>query len=274
MKQSDLTLPQIDLPEPPIAQVNGEAVREFPADLYIPPDALQVFLETFEGPLDLLLYLIRKQNLDVLNIPMAQLTEQYMAYVAMMENHRFELASEYLLMAAMLIEIKSRLLLPVPPSLDDQDEYIDPRAALVERLLVYEQMKAAALVIDQLPIAGDAFEWAQVLVDSSHEILPPEVDVAQLIEAWQRILKRNKLQTHHHVAPEVVSIRHQMAHILKLLKRQTGPLDFDQFFEDVKNKMQLVLNFIAILELAKEGLVRMIQTEPNGTIYVVAPNPP
>src|SRR5690349_14011316 len=201
-------------PEPrPLARVYGEAMNELPQDLYIPPEALEVFLEQFEGPLDLLLYLIRKQNINVLDIPMAELTRQYLGYVEMMRTTQLELAAEYLLMAAVLIEIKSRMLLPRPKR-QDEDEPDDPRAELVRRLLEYERMKKAAAMLADTPVAGRDFSLAQVFIEEVAERMP-DVHVADLSEAWRSILARAKLTKHHRISREELSVRSHMSRILR-----------------------------------------------------------
>lgn len=250
----------------PIAHVFGQPVLEVPQDLFIPPDALQVILESFEGPLDLLLYLIRKQNLDVLNIPMADITRQYMGYVDAMRTERLELAAEYLLMAALLIEIKSRLLLPRPP-LDEEGEPDDPRAELVRRLLDYEQMKLAALELDKLPQADRDFAWLAVLIEQGAEARLPDVAAVDLRQAWLAILSRAKHKRSHKVEKDELSVREQMSWILRYLHdREYVP--FEELFEVDKGVAHLVVNFIAVLELVKEGLIKVSQEEAYQPIYV------
>src|SRR4030067_2235906 len=211
MNQADIQSP------PPRARTPGEPLLEFPQDLYIPPDALELVLETFQGPLDLLLYLIRKHNLDVLDIPMAQLTHQYMAYIEIMQRNRLELAAEYLLMAAVLIEIKSRMLLPRPPKVSEEAGE-DPRAELMRRLLEYEQMKLAAQKLNELPQAGRDFEIVQVLIERTVQERLPEVSVEDLRQAWLGLLGRARLNMHHKVRREQLSVREQMSHILRCLQ--------------------------------------------------------
>jgi segregation and condensation protein A len=245
--------------------VFGQPVNELPQDLYIPPDALRILLESFEGPLDLLLYLIRKQNLDILDIPMAVVTVQYMEYVDAMQSAQFELAGEYLLMAALLIEIKSRMLLPKPAAAES-DEH-DPRAELVRRLLEYEQMKLAAFEIDQLPHAGRDFSWAAVLFDRELLVRLPEVAPVDLKQAWIGLLARVKHTKHHMVKPDELSVREQMSDILKRLSAG-GYLEFSQLFDLTRGVPLLVVSFIAVLELSKEGLIAVTQDEPYHPIYV------
>ncbi len=263
---TELAAPPAPPVMPPLATLFGEAVQDAPHDLFIPPDALRVFLESFEGPLDLLLYLIRKQNLNVLDIPMARVTAQYMDYIGAMRAERMELAAEYLLMAALLIEIKSRLLLPRPPS-DDEAEVDDPRAELVRRLLEYEQIKLAALALDALPQAERDFAWLAVLVEQSAEVRLPDISPADLKTAWLSILARAKNTRHHQVEQDSLSVREQMSRILRYLNGR-GHVRFDELFELELSVPYLVVNFIAILELAKEGLLSITQDAPYQPIYV------
>jgi segregation and condensation protein A len=250
----------------PVAHIHGEPLLELPQDLYIPPDALELVLETFQGPLDLLLYLIRKHNLDVLDIPMAELTRQYIGYIEMMQKHRLELAADYLLMAAVLIEIKSRMLLPRPPKIGEESDE-DPRAELMRRLLEYEQMKLAAQKLNELPQAGRDFEIVQVLIENTVSVRLPEVSVEDLRLAWLGLLARAKLNTHHKVRREQLSVREQMTHILRSL--QGGEfVEFDKLFDAEGGVPKLIVTFIAILELAKEYLVEIQQSETLGNIYV------
>jgi len=242
-----------------------------PQDLYIPPDALEVVLEAFQGPLDLLLYLIRKHNLDVLDIPMAQLTQQYMSYIEMMQRNRLELAAEYLLMAAVLIEIKSRMLLPRPPKAIEENAE-DPRAELMRRLLEYEQMKLAAQKLNELPQAGRDFELVQVLIERTVEQRLPNVSVEDLRQAWLALLARAKLNTHHKVRRDELSVREQMTRVLRQLSQLShGQFEtFENLFDVSGGIPQLVVTFIAILELSKETMVEITQTETLGNIYVRA----
>ncbi|WP_308447545.1 segregation and condensation protein A [Chitinimonas viridis] len=249
----------------PLALLFGQPVTELPQDLYIPPDALRVMLERFEGPLDLLLYLIRKQNLDILDIPMAVVTRQYMDYVEVMHAQQLELAAEYLLMAALLIEIKSRMLLPRPAAQEGEEH--DPRAELVRRLLEYEQMKLAAFEIDQLPQAGRDFSWAAVWFDREMVVRLPEVTPVDLKTAWLSLLARAKHTRSHMVKPDELSVREQMGEILKLLAGGRY-LEFSQLFDTSRGIPLLVVSFIAMLELTKEGLIAVTQAEPYQPIYV------
>jgi segregation and condensation protein A len=263
-----MTIQQADLPLTPTVRIHGELLLEMPADLYIPPDALELVLETFQGPLDLLLYLIRKHNLDVLDIPMAQLTQQYMGYIEIMQRNRLELAAEYLLMAAVLIEIKSRMLLPRPPKVSEEGAE-DPRAELMRRLLEYEQMKLAAQKLNDMPQAGRDFRLVQVLVERTLEQRLPNVSVEDLRQAWVALLARAKLNKHHKVRRDELSVREQMTRIL----RQLGHGEFEAFenlFDVEGGVALLVVTFIAVLELAKEAMIEITQTETLGNIYVRA----
>nr|WP_155803593.1 ScpA family protein [Bordetella sp. FB-8] len=252
------------------ARLYGEPLFQLPNDLYIPPDALEVFLEAFEGPLDLLLYLIRKQNFNVLDIPMADVTRQYLSYVEQIREHNLELAAEYLLMAAMLIEIKSRMLLPVKKS-DTGEEPEDPRAELVRRLLEYEQMKLAARKLDALPQIGRDFARSQAVAEISVERMMPEVDVVDLRAAWADIMKRARLNQHHQITREQLSVRDHMTHILRRLN-EVRFIEFGELFlERVREGAPVavvVVHFIAMLELARESLLEITQAEPYAPIYV------
>ncbi|WP_416192752.1 segregation and condensation protein A [Neisseria sp. CCUG12390] len=248
-----------------VAYVFGQPVTDIPQDLFIPPDALKVVLSSFQGPLDLLLYLIRKQNIDVLDIPMMKITEQYLHYIAQMEAYQFDLAAEYLLMAAMLIEIKSRLLLPRPEEIEDEEA--DPRAELVRRLLAYEQMKLAAQGLDALPRAGRDFAWAYLPLEIAAEAKLPDVAVADLTQAWLGILSRAKHTRSHEVVREAISVRAQMTSILRRLNEH-GFSRFSALFKPEQGAAYVVVNFIALLELAKEGLVRIVQESGFGEIEI------
>ncbi|MDN0081850.1 ScpA family protein [Crenobacter sp. SG2305] len=265
--QDDFALTAPELPaNTPVAHVFGQPVLDVPQDLFIPPDALQVILESFEGPLDLLLYLIRKQNLNVLDIPMAEITTQYMGYIDSMRAERLELAAEYLLMAALLIEIKSRLLLPRPPS-DAEDEPDDPRAELVRRLLEYEQMKLAALELDKMPQADRDFAWLAVLLEQVAEERLPDVAAIDLRQAWLAILSRAKHKRSHQVEKDELSVREQMSWILRYLDGRDY-VAFEELFDLDKGVAHLVVNFIAVLELVKEGLIKVSQEAAYQPIYV------
>jgi segregation and condensation protein A len=260
---------EADLQSAPVAHIHGEPLLDLPQDLYIPPDALEVVLEAFQGPLDLLLYLIRKHNLDVLDIPMAQLTQQYMGYIEMMQRKRMELAAEYLLMAAVLIEIKSRMLLPRPPRVSEEEGAEDPRAELMRRLVEYEQMKRAAQKLNELPQAGRDFELVQVLIERTVEQRLPQVAVEDLRQAWLALLARAKVNAHHKVRREELSVREQMAKVLRQLRHGEFEV-FESLFDTGGGIAQLVVTFIALLELAKESLIEITQTETLGNIYVRA----
>jgi len=253
-----------------LAKLYGEPLFAMPQDLYIPPDALEVFLEAFQGPLDLLLYLIRKQNFNVLDIPMAEVTRQYLSYVEQIRAHNLELAAEYLLMAAMLIEIKSRMLLPVRKT-DTGEEPEDPRAELVRRLLEYEQMKLAAQSLDALPQIGRDFQPARGYADLSVERVLPEVCTEDLRAAWAGILQRARLNAHHHITREQLSVRDHMAHILRRLAGVRF-IEFNELFRERINAgaapAVIVVHFLAVLELARESLLEITQIEPYAPIYV------
>ena len=249
-----------------VARLYGEPLFALPTDLYIPPDALEVFLEAFQGPLDLLLYLIRKQNFNILDIPMADVTRKYLRYVDQIREHNLELAADYLLMAAMLIEIKSRMLLP-PKKTDDGAEPEDPRAELVRRLLEYEQMKLAAARLDALPQLGRDFLRAQVTVEQSLTPRFPDVSVDELREAWLDILKRAKLHQHHKISREQLSVREYMSVVLRRLQGQRF-VEFQDLFDVTRGAPVMVVTFIAMLELARERLLELTQAEAFAPIYV------
>lgn len=248
------------------AKLYGEPLFKLPNDLYIPPDALEVFLEAFEGPLDLLLYLIRKQNFNILDIPMAQVTLQYLSYVEQIRKHNLELAAEYLLMAAMLIEIKSRMLLPSTKSEVGEDAD-DPRAALVRRLLEYEQIKLAAYDLNTIPQLGRDFLHAQVFVEQNTVLHWPHVDAIDLQSAWADVFKRAKLIQHHKISREELSVREHMTGILRRLQSAKF-VEFSDLFDPTKGVPVLVVNFVALLELAKETLIEITQAEAFAPIYV------
>ena len=250
----------------PLARVYGEPVNEMPQDLYIPPEALEVFLETFEGPLDLLLYLIRRQNINVLDIPMAELTRQYLGYVELMRRTQLELAAEYLLMAAVLIEIKSRLLLPRPPALPGA-EADDPRAELVRRLLQYEQMKEAARQIDALPLAERDFATVRVWFDRVAAARLPSVEPSDLRAVWALLIERARINRHHLVTREQLSVRSEMSRLLKVLQ-PARYLEFTMLFAAHADVPHLVVTFLAVLELSREQLIDIAQAEPYAPIHV------
>jgi len=248
-----------------MAKLYGEPVIELPSDLYIPPDALEVILEAFEGPLDLLLYLIRKENLDILDIPMAPLTRQYLEYVEIMRTKNLELAAEYLVMAAMLMEIKSRLLLPRPPALEPAEE--DPRAELVRRLLEYERIRKAAHALDELPQVGRDVVAISLWIEKAVAERLPQVDPQDLAEAWRSLLYRARLSRHHHISREELSVREHMSGILRRL-RERRVLEFAELFEPARGVAVLVVTFLALLELARELLIEITQSECFAPIYV------
>ena len=253
--------------EQPLARIYGEPMVQLPLDLYIPPDAMAVMLDAFEGPLDLLLYLIRKANVNVLDIPMAPLTVQYLSYVEAMREHNLELAADYLVMAAMLIEIKSRMLLPKVRA-DDGDEVDDPRAELVRRLIEYEQMKLAAHRLDELPQAERDFDWVAVWVEKSMLQHLPEVCADDLRDAWTGLLRQAKLHTRHQIAREELSVREHMGLILRRLRDTDGFIEFVAMFDLAQGPPVLVVHFLAMLELAREQLLEITQTEAFAPIYV------
>jgi len=253
--------------EMPFAFVQGEAITTLPKDLYIPPDALEVILEAFEGPLDLLLYLIRRQNLDVLDIPAADITRQYMEYIELMEDLRLELAAEYLVMAAMLAEIKSRMLLPRPVEVEEED---DPRAELVRRLQEYERFKQAADDIDRIPRVGrDVFPVEVDAPEKQAVRKPPEVSLQELLLAAKEAMTRAEMFSHHHVQMEPLSVRERMSRVLEAV----GIEEFTPFialFESSEGRMGVVVSLLAVLELIKESLIELVQSEPFAPIYIKA----
>lgn len=257
-------------PEAAIAMIRGEAITQFPQDLYIPPDALEVFLEAFSGPLDLLLYLIRTQNFDILDIPIAEVTRQYMKYIELMQVMKLELAAEYLVMAAMLAEIKSRLLLPRPPASTDVEE-ADPRAELIRRLQEYEQIKKAAEDLTQLPQEGRDVFWAVVQMPplpASVQTIP-QIQMGELTKAFQDVLRRAALNAHHQVQREKLSIRDRMSQILSTISHDKH-ISFSRLFNIEEGRMGVVVTFIAILELLRQTLIEIVQTEVFGMIEVKA----
>ena len=249
-----------------VARLYGEPLFRLPQDLYIPPDALEVFLETFEGPLDLLLYLIRRQNFNILDIPLASVTRQYLDYVEQIRARNLELAAEYLLMAAMLIEIKSRMLLP-PRKAADGAEPEDPRADLVRRLVEYERIKLAAARLDELPLLGRDFLRAQVHVEQSLTPRWPAVSADDLRAAWADILQRAKLVQHHTITREQLSVREHMSLVLKKLQGRRF-VEFQELFDPGRGVPVLVVTFIALLELSRERLLEVTQAEAFAPIYV------
>jgi segregation and condensation protein A len=260
---TDAAEPTVD---PSIARLYGEPLLRMPTDLYIPPDALEIFLDAFEGPLDLLLYLIRRQNFNILDIPMAQVTLQYLKYVDQIRLHNLELAAEYLLMAAMLIEIKSRMLLPQRKS-DNDDEAGDPRAELVRRLLEYEQIKVAAHDLNAVPQIDRDFVRPELFIEQSLVPNWPEVNAADLQSAWLDVLKRATLTQHHRISRQELSVREHMSAILRQLQSSRF-VEFADLFESGCGVPLVVVHFVAMLELAKETLIEITQAEPFAPIYV------
>ena len=262
----DAPVLQPDLLEP-VARIYGQPMQQLPLDLYIPPDALAVMLDAFEGPLDLLLYMIRRANIDILDIPMAPLTRQYLDYIEAMRAQNLELAADYLVMAAMLIEIKSRMLLP-RPKLAGDDETEDPRAELVRRLMEYEQMKLAGQRLNELPQAEREFFWVETLVEKSLLVRLPEVSVADLKEAWMAVVRQASLKKHHKIGREELSVREHMGIILRTLQERGGFVRFEALFDPGMGVPGLVVHFLAMLELGREKMIRITQTEPFEPIYV------
>jgi segregation and condensation protein A len=270
-----LTLPPPEQPIPglpdvvdrvALARLYGEPLFQLPTDLYIPPDALEVFLEAFEGPLDLLLYLIRKQNFNILDIPLAKVTKQYLEYVEQIRHRNLELAAEYLLMAAMLIEIKSRMLLPQKKS-EETGEVEDPRAELVRRLLEYERIKLGAARLGNMPQLGRDFLRAQVFIEQAIAPRFPDVAVVDLQEAWRDILRRAKLTQKHTISREQLSVREHMSIVLRALSGRKFAL-FEDLFDTSRGVPVVVVTFIAMLELSRELLVEITQAEAFAPIYV------
>ncbi|NNG12841.1 MAG: segregation/condensation protein A [Halobacteria archaeon] len=258
--------------ELPLAVVQGKPLEALPTDLYIPPDALEVFLEAFEGPLDLLLYLIRKENLNIVDIPIAEITRQYTDYIELMQNMRLELAGEYLVMSAMLAEIKSRMLLPRPAAHEEDED--DPRAELVRRLQEYERFKQAAEDIDELPRLGRDIFQAQAGGSEQRVVrLPPEVDLQDLIGAFQEVMQRASMYEHHHIQLESLSVRERMSSVLARL--QTSQFTrFVDLFTPEEGRMGVVVTFLAVLELARESLLEISQTDSYSPIHIKAAGNP
>ncbi len=248
------------------AKLYGENIAQLPLDLFIPPDALEVYLESFEGPLDLLLYLIRKDNIDVLDIPMANLTSQYISYVEQMKIINIELAADYLLMSAMLIEIKSRLLLPKPEASEDEED--DPRADLVRKLIEYEQMKLAAEELNVMPQIGRDMLGTSAYFETELNKIPPEVNMNDLYSAWVNVIKRAKQFEQHTISKSELSVREHMTSILRALK-ENNLIEFSSLFNEEKDPIpKLVVCFLAILELSKERLIKINQQEPCSPLYI------
>jgi segregation and condensation protein A len=269
LEQGAVVLPEVDdlqLDLKVFARLYGEPVLKLPQDLYIPPDALEVFLDTFEGPLDLLLYLIRKQNFNILDIPMAEVTRQYLAYVEQIRDHNLELAAEYLLMAALLIDIKSRMLLPVRKA-DTGEEVDDPRAELARRLIEYERIKLAAQGLDEMPMIGRDFHAAQVFIEHEAVLRLPSVSVDDLRAAWADVLRRARLTQHHRISREELSVREYMTVVLRTLQHRRFA-EFQELFDLAGGVAVAVVTFVALLELARESLVEITQAESFAPIYV------
>ncbi|NEZ03844.1 segregation/condensation protein A [Wenzhouxiangella sp. XN201] len=254
----------------PFAIVQGSPLLQLPDDLYIPPDALEVFLEAFEGPLDLLLYLIRRQNLDILDIPIAEVTRQYTGYIELMTELRLELAAEYLVMAAILAEIKSRMLLPRPHV--EEDEEADPRAELIRRLQEYERFKQAAEDLDGLPrLERDVAVAAAEVEDHGQVRVPPEVDLREVLLALKDVMARAEMFAQHHIQAEPLSVRERMSRIISLVSSDQY-VEFDRCFDLEEGRMGAVVTFLAMLELLREHLIDLVQQELFGNIYVRAPS--
>jgi segregation and condensation protein A len=257
--------------EMPFAIVNGEPVSQLPRDLYIPPQALEVFLEAFEGPLDLLLYLIRRHNLDILDIPLAEITRQYMQYIELMQELELELAGEYLVMAATLAEIKSRMLLP-RPRLEEGDE--DPRAELVRRLQEYERFKRAAAALDALPrLERDVWPTSVELKDRGPARALPQIALQEMLIAFKEVVARSEMFAHHHIQREALSVGERMSDILARLEGSAGFVPFEQLFRPEEGRMGVTVTFAAILELLREALIEIVQAQEYGPLHVRAAHP-
>jgi segregation and condensation protein A len=258
--------------EMPFAVVEGQPVTEMPRDLYIPPQALEVFLEAFEGPLDMLLYLIRRQNLDILDIPIAEITRQYMRYIELMQVLQLELAGEYLLMAATLAEVKSRMLLPRPKR-DELTDEADPRAELVRRLQEYERFKRAAECIDRIPrLERDTWQASAALTDRKVVRIAPQVTLQEMLAAFQDVLARSDMFAHHHVQREPLSVRQRMTEVMSALAGSSF-IDFTRLFRADEGRSGVTVTFVAVLELLREGLIEIVQTEPYAPLHVRLGNP-
>jgi segregation and condensation protein A len=256
----------------PFAVLEGQPIAEMPRDLYIPPQALEVFLEAFEGPLDMLLYLIRRQNLDILDIPIAEITRQYMRYIELMQVLQLELAGEYLLMAATLAEVKSRMLLPRPKR-EEEGEEADPRAELVRRLQEYERFKRAAEGIDRIPrLERDTWVAGAELVDRKVLRPVPQVALQEMLLAFQDVLSRSDMFAHHHVQREPLSVRQRMTDVMSSLT-SSAFVDFVKLFRADEGRRGVTVTFVAVLELLREGLIEIVQSEPYGPLHVRLGNP-
>ena len=258
--------------EMPFAVVNGEPISQLPRDLYIPPQALEVFLEAFEGPLDLLLYLIRRQNLNILDIPLAEITRQYMQYIELMQDLQLELAGEYLVMAATLAELKSRMLLPRPKLDEDGEE--DPRAELVRRLQEYERFKRAAAGIDELPrLERDVWPTSAELKERQLLRTLPQIALQEMLVAFKEVVVRAQMFAHHHIQRERLSVGERMSEILAALGGCAGFVPFQQLFRPAEGRMGVTITFAAILELMREGLIDIVQAQAYAPLHVRAANP-
>jgi segregation and condensation protein A len=280
MKPQLTLVPGIEPPPPappaqgemPFAVVEGQPILEMPRDLYIPPQALEVFLEAFEGPLDMLLYLIRRQNLDILDIPIAEITRQYMRYIELMQVLQLELAGEYLLMAATLAEVKSRMLLPRPQG-EASAEEADPRAELVRRLQEYERFKRAAEGIDRIPrLERDTWQATADLVERKVVRIPPQVTLQEMLLAFQDVLARSDMFAHHHVQREPLSVRQRMTEVMTALASREF-VEFVRLFRAEEGRRGVTVTFVAILELLREGLIEIVQAEPYAPLHVRGGNP-
>ena len=268
----ELSLVENSGSRPKTAPPQAPAQGEMPRDLYIPPQALEVFLEAFEGPLDMLLYLIRRQNLDILDIPIAEITRQYMRYIELMQVLQLELAGEYLLMAATLAEVKSRMLLPRPKR-DELTDEADPRAELVRRLQEYERFKRAAECIDRIPrLERDTWQASAALTDRKVVRIAPQVTLQEMLAAFQDVLARSDMFAHHHVQREPLSVRQRMTEVMSALAGSSF-IDFTRLFRADEGRSGVTVTFVAVLELLREGLIEIVQTEPYAPLHVRLGNP-
>ncbi len=259
---------QLEIPMPAhVARIYGEPMAQLPLDLYIPPEALEIMLDAFEGPLDLLLYMIRKADINILDIPMAPLTAQYLVYIEAMRAHNLELAADYLVMAALLIEIKSRMLLPRHKSVEEEGAE-DPRAELVRRLMEYEQMKLAGQKLNEIGQAGREFYWVETLLEKTALRALPEVRMEDLTAAWQGILRQAKLKSAHKIRREELSVREHMGLIMRHLQNIGGFVRFEDLFDSTAGVPAVVVHFLALLELAREKLIEVSQAEAFAPVYI------
>jgi segregation and condensation protein A len=256
--------------QPIIAVVRGESLKTFPNDLYIPPDALRVFLETFQGPLDLLLYLIKKENMDILDIRIVEITRQYLEYIEVMQVMELNLAGEYLLMAATLAEIKSRLLLPRPESIEEEAEGLDPRAELIRRLQEYERFKNAAVAIDELPRLERDLQTADAdMPKLDFSAIAVDVNINDILQALARVLRQAALYRHHEIVAEALSVRDRMSRIMSIVTAETYT-NFEDLFSPEEGRLGIVVTLIALLELTRESILELTQSGPSAIIYVRA----